>query len=92
MAGGRRASEAFVGDRHFVIAPSDTVNFVDTATPPKPIDAAVAVLTVGTVVVVDTAGVAVPWVVAAVPFVIPVRARRVNLTGTTGGLTLIGVY
>lgn len=88
---GRRSSQSFVGDRHFVITPSDSVNFLEAGTN-KPIDAAVVALTAGTVVVVDTAGVAVSWVISAVPFAIPVRARRVNATGTTGGMTLMGVY
>jgi hypothetical protein len=92
MSSGRRASAAFVGDKHFVPTPSDTVNFTDPDDATKPIDAAIAVLSVGNVAVVDTAGRAVTWVIAAAPFVIPVRARRVNVTNTTGGITLVAVY
>jgi hypothetical protein len=100
MSGGRRASESFVGDRHFVITPSDTVNFTDPDATPnipnaqvlRPIDACVVVLSAGTVALVDTHGTVVNWVISTVPFMIPVRARRVNLTNTTPGINLIGVW
>jgi hypothetical protein len=98
MSGGRRASESFVGDRHFAITPSNTVNFTDpdpannAGGQATPIDACVVVLdtTSVTVSLVDTHYTAVTWTVTG-PFAIPVRARRVNATGTTA-TNLVGVW
>ena len=88
---GRNANEAFVGDFHFVITPSDTVNFVDPDNADKQIDAIVMVMSAGTVVIVDTRGRALPYTFTTVPAIVPLRARRVNAAGTTGGMTLYGI-
>lgn len=98
MSGGRRASESYVGDRHFVITPSNTVNFVDpdpannASGGSTPINACVAVLDAASVdvVIVDTHGTAVKWTVTG-PFIIPVKAIRVNATNTTA-TNLIGIW
>lgn len=99
MSGGRRASEAYVGDRHFVITPSNAAvdNWKDTDATGNlggltPINACVMVCDAGpvTVALVDTHNTVVTYTVSG-PFVIPTKAVRVNSTGTTA-TNLIGIW
>lgn len=81
---GRRSGQAFIGEHHFDVVPSDTVNFVDVDN--RQVDAAVVVWGAGNVVAVAISGAVVTWPVTVIPFTIPVRLRRVNATGTTATL------
>jgi hypothetical protein len=76
---------AVLGTRQFAVTPSNSVDF--TTGP-----AIVCVMTAGTVEIVSMDGDVVDWVVNTVPFIIPVIAKRVNVTNTTGGINLIGIY
>lgn len=80
---------ALVADGHFAITPSDSVNFA--AINGKIAEAAIFVGVAGTVTVLSAQGEAVQYTVTNVPYVIPIRARRVNFTGTSAS-GLVGMY
>jgi hypothetical protein len=69
-------------DVHFAITPSNTVDF------DIPVRAIYCV-TAGTAQVVDRAGTVLPYAMNAGD-ILPVRARRINATSTTG--TYYGLY
>lgn len=81
---------ALVADAAFGITPSDTVSFAPL-TGGLSRDAAIFVGGTGVVTLVDSMGNVQAFTIAAVPFVIPIRATRVNSTGTTATL-LVGMY
>ena len=61
-------------EHHYVVTPSDTVN--------NPVVGPIRCGSAGTITVVDNADVAIQYTVVAGE-VIPVKAKRVNATGTT---------
>lgn len=84
---------SLIADGHTSIVRSDTVNITDPAGNALPHGCVVVVLAAGNVSIHDSFGNDVTWIVANVPYAIPVRALRVNNTNTNvANANMVGVY